>query len=304
MARQMIKQPFATVKSGREIRRILIVYKRSVYQKYVLEEGHTRLRELMRRKDITAKTLLDAHHRHQRALDAIIEELSHHGVSYDVETRHRLKNLDAYDMVFSVGGDGTFLRTSHLIGKQLIMGINSAMQYSVGALCSVTHQQFRKKLEDILAGRYNIKHLHRMRILLNGRTLPILATNDVLYTNHSPAATSRYFINLGRVREEHKSSGVWVATPVGSTAAVSAAGGVAQKLNDARLQFRTREPYQGIYSPYKLIHGFVPRGRKLVILSKMVNSMIFIDGPNDAFRIGYGDRLEFTIAGEDLHVVE
>lgn len=288
----------------RPIRRILLVYKRSVYQKYVLDEDNAHIRNLMRSKDVTARTLKDAHRQHHRALDSVIDELSRHRVPYDVETRHRLQNLDAYDMVFSVGGDGTLLRTSHFIRNQRIMGINSSTRYSVGALCSVTHDKFRTKLEDIMAGRYRIKRVYRMRVAINGRRIPILATNDVLYTNISPAATSRYLIQYGRVREEHKSSGIWISTPIGSTAAIHAAGGVAQKLSERRLQFKTREPYQGIYSPYKLIHGYVPARRKLVVLSKMVNAMVFVDGPNDAYRISYGDRVEFTLAGEDLHVIE
>lgn len=290
---------------NKSIKRILIVYKRSVYQKYVLEEGHSRLKDLLRRQHVTARTLVDAHERNQRALDFVITELGKHGVPYDVETRHRLKNLEAYDMIFSVGGDGTFLRTSHLVKKQLIMGINSTREYSVGALCSVTHDKFRSKLEDIMAGNYRIMRIPRMQIKINGKLLPIFATNDVLYTNHSPAATSRYIIIRGKRMEEHKSSGIWIATALGSTAAIHAAGGTKQKRTERKLQFRTREPYQGIYSPYKLVGGFISAKQKLTIHSKMVHAMLFVDGPNDAYRLHFGDTVEFSPAAinRDLAVI-
>jgi NAD+ kinase len=285
------------------IQRILIVYKRSVYQKYIMEQENQKMSELLRRRDVTTKTLIDAHKRHNHTLEMVVNTLSRRGVNYDTETRHKLKNLDDYDMIFSVGGDGTFLRTSHYVKNQLLMGINSSTKYSVGALCSVTHHDFEKKLDDILAGRFRVKKISRMRVLLNDQMLPIFATNDVLFTNSSPAATSRYFIQLGRVREEHKSSGVWIATPVGSTAALHAAGGTTQRHDDRRLQFMTREPFQGIYSPYQLTHGFVQQGQRLTIRSKMVESMVYIDGPMDFFTLHYGDRIGFELASRSLHVI-
>lgn len=292
----MSSNPFA-------IQRILIVYKRSVYQKYVMEQENHKMTDLLRRRDITTKTLLDAHKRHNRTLEMVVNSLSRRGVNYDTETRHKLKNLDDYDVVFSVGGDGTFLRTSHYIKDQLIMGINSSTKYSVGALCSVTQRDFENKLDDILAGRFRVKRFSRMKILVGDRALPILATNDVLFTNASQAATSRYFIQLGRMREEHKSSGVWIATPAGSTAALHAAGGTTQRQGDRRLQFMTREPFQGIYSPYRLTHGFVKEGQRLTILSKMVESMVYIDGPMDFFTLHYGDKIAFELARRPLNVI-
>ena len=54
-------------------------------------------------------------------------------------------------------------------------------------------------------------------------TAPIL--NDILFANLYPAAVTRYKIKYNGRQEVHKSSGVWISTATGSTAAISAAGG-------------------------------------------------------------------------------
>jgi NAD+ kinase len=287
----------------KDIKKICVVYKRSVYQKYVLDEGHQRMQDLIHQKHVSAKTLIHSHDRHTSALESILKTLGKSGISYDVETRHNLQKITGYDLILTVGGDGTFLSTAHQIKNQLIMGINSAPTVSVGALCTIKFDQFEKKLHEILTGKYKVKELSRIRIDLNGSPLPFEAVNDILFTNISPAATSRYIIKLGRQSEEHKSSGVWVSTAVGSTAAISAAGGKPMKKTDKRLQFRSREPYQGIYNKYDLTYGFIKPNQSLTIIDKMVESRIYIDGPRDLFNLHYGDELKFSLSKNTLKVI-
>jgi NAD+ kinase len=287
-----------------KIKRIFVVYKRSVYQKYVLDEGHEKMQELIEKKHISAATLIAAHEKHMAALNSILKVLDACGIPYDTETRNHLRQIKGYDLILTVGGDGTFLYSAHVASNQLIMGINSAPSVSVGALCSVKHTQFPQKLDEILRGRYRVKELPKIRISLNGHKIATEAINDVLYTNVSPAATSRYLIRYQRIREEHKSSGVWVATSTGSTAAINAAGGQKMKPLEKRLQYLVREPYQGIYNTYKLTGGFIPKDKKLTIVNKMAESKLFIDGPRDFVNLHYGDELEFMLSPKTLKVIE
>ena len=79
----------------------------------------------------------------------------------------------------------------------------------------------------------------RLAIDLEGRRLQP-ALNDVLVAHVQPAATSRYRLTLGRRSEEHRSSGLWVATAAGSTAGIRSAGGRPMPLTSRRIQFRAR----------------------------------------------------------------
>lgn len=142
-----------------------------------------------------------------------------------------------------------------------------------------------------------------MQIKINNKSLPIEPINDILYTNTSPAATSRYFISLGRIKEEHKSSGIWIATPVGSTAAVNAAGGLKQHLLDSRLQYLTREPYQGTFNPYRLTRGFIKSNEELRLTSKMTKSRIYLDGPTKYFTLNFGDQVNISVSKNFLNLV-
>lgn len=286
-----------------KIKRIFVVYKRSVYQKYVLDEGHEKMQQLISQKHESATTLLSAHEKHMASLNQVLKTLDACGVPYDTETRNNLHQIDGYDLILTVGGDGTFLYSAHLADDQLIMGINSAPSVSVGALCSIKHHQFEAKLKEILNGTYRIKALPKIRIQLNGHNLRTEAVNDVLYTNVSPAATSRYLIKVGRTQEEHKSSGIWIATSTGSTAAIHAAGGKKMKPGDELLQYLVREPYQGIYNSYELTRGFLKKPAKLGIINKMVESRLYIDGPRDAINLHYGDELKFSLSPKKLKVI-
>ncbi|MCP5464357.1 MAG: NAD(+)/NADH kinase [Deltaproteobacteria bacterium] len=285
------------------IQKVYVIYKRSVYDKYVLEQKDKRLLALLKAKHPTTKNLIKNHDNHLRSLDHVEKILKKLGLKFTTVQRANIKNIQRYDLVVTIGGDGTFLRTSHHIKDQLLLGMNSSPQFSVGNFCTVVKENFEQKMIRLLSGDCDIRLLHRMRIAINGGTLPIEPINDLLYTSISPAATSRYMIKFNRKAEEHKSSGIWVSTAVGSTAAIKAAGGLKQTMGDDRLQFLTREPYQGIFNPYQLIQGFVNPKQKLTLVSKMLDSKLYLDGPTVCYSLEYGDKLEVSLSKNRLKMV-
>lgn len=287
-----------------KIKNVCLVHKRSLYQKYILEEERQDLKELHAQKHITTKTLKHAHQEHNKAIDLVKKTLENHKINYHVEQRHLVENISGFDLVITIGGDGTFLRTSHFIKNQFIIGVNSSPKHSVGALCSINAKMFPKKIQEILAGDFNVRELPRMKITINGNAVQSEAINDVLFTNHSPAATSRYFLRVGRKMEEHKSSGIWVSTMTGSTAAIQAAGGMKMATRfDKHLQYLVREPYQGQYNPYRFTRGFIEPGKNLKIINKMLQSTLFVDGPTTFYELNYGDELAFSLSKKRLNVI-
>ena len=285
------------------IRRVYLVYKRSVYQKFVLDEKDPGAKRFLRDKNNlihSMKKIHAAHYKFIREIEAYVHKL---GVEYKTGFRHDENDFKDFDLIITVGGDGTFLRTAHHLQDQLIMGVNSLTRVSVGALCSITHKNYKARLKKIFSGEYKTRALPLIKIRINGKPVRFEALNDVLVTNYSPAATSRYILQIDGIREEHKSSGVWIATATGSTAAINAAGGLKMNREDLRLQFMTREPYQGIYNPYRLTRGFIKKGKSLKIINKMFNARLFIDGPTTSYKLNIGDKITFELSKRALKVV-
>lgn len=269
---------------------ILVVYKPSTYQSYNLDRNASRVKALRLKGDVYVKRLLWAHEQHRDTLELVKKTLREKGLSFALRQRKWVGHLTGYDLVVTVGGDGTFLRTSHAVTNQLMLGINSAPSISRGALCSITGHEFPEKLEEILAGHYKVKKLTRLQIAVNDKLVPIPALNDVLFANRCPAGTSRYSIRIGTREEHHTSSGVWVATASGSTAAIKAAGGKILQETSPKIQYFVREPYGGRHH-YRLVQGMLGSKQTIEFASQMVTASLYIDGTQKIIPVGFGDRV-------------
>lgn len=187
-----------------------------------------------------------------------------------------------------------------------MLGVNSAPGDSVGHFCSVTRADFAARLDAILTLRWKPIALTRLAVLLDERPLPELALNDVLITHAHPAATTRYLIKLGQREEEHRSSGIWVATAAGSTAGIHSAGGRVMPLRSARLQYLVRELYREVHGgrmrDYKLVRGFFGPDEALTVASKMPDGWLYIDGARSAYRFPFGARATLRAAETKLKI--
>src|SRR5262249_6739284 len=113
---------------------------------------------------------------------------------------------------------------AHYVGDGMVIGVNSAPGDSVGHFCSANRENFAERLDAILDLKWRPVELARLQVTLDGKPLQELALNDVLVAHYSPAATTRYLIEVGDHFEEHRSSGVWISTAAGSTAGIGSAG--------------------------------------------------------------------------------
>lgn len=203
-------------------------------------------------------------------------------------------------LVISVGGDGTLLATSHWVtGDTLLLGVNSAPRSSVGYLTFVRRATLAHVLGRIATGALQPQAVARIESEVEGERLP-LALNDILIAHEQPAATSRYRLQLGRRAEEHRSSGLWVASAAGSTAGIRSAGGQPMPLDVRRLQFRARELYRARGPAAVLESGFVEDKRQLVVESAMEAGWLYVDGARMAVRFPFGARATFRTADRPL----
>jgi NAD+ kinase len=281
--------------------RVLVVYKKSTYQRYV-GRAQERLEELIAHGDISVEGLLQEHEIHQKTLQRAKRALRELGARAVLRYRPEpMPEEGSWDLIVTLGGDGTLLWASHLADSSTPMiAINSAPDTSVGYFCAGDGHNVDEVLAAALAGALRSSKLSRMRVEVGDRLISTRVLNDALYCHESPAATSRYIIGHDGQRERQMSSGVWVGPAAGSTAAIRSAGGKVLPIGSQKLQFVVREPYRGIQNKYELIKGVVAPGHDLQITSRMTKGRIFLDGTQKVHAVGIGDRIRLTLSDEPL----
>ncbi|MDZ4171691.1 MAG: NAD(+) kinase [Methanobacteriaceae archaeon] len=133
-----------------------------------------------------------------------------------------LPDMEA-DMIITIGGDGTILRTQSLVNKKKIpiLGINLG---TVGFLTEVDPENTFNALEEVLDGNYFIEERTLLRVH-HGHELPS-ALNEVVMMTKKPAKMLHIEISVDdEIVEELRADGLIVATPSGSTAYSMSAGG-------------------------------------------------------------------------------
>ena len=289
--------------------RIAVISKRTSYGTFVEEGGEPRVAELLRSGDPTVSRMRRSHEDHletQRELRAAIRDL---GAKADFYAGSRARIPGSYDLVVTVGGDGTVLGASHQLGpKSPLLGVNSAPESSVGFFCAAQKGNVRATLAAAMAGELRGVTLSRMRVEINGKLLHNRVLNEALFCHTSPAATSRYILRMVRRRgtreEEQKSSGLWIGPAAGSTAAQRSAGGKVLPLKATKLQFVVREPYHGAGDgTCKLVHGLVGEDDRLELWSKMRTAKLFLDGHHDEHDVHIGDRLTMRRSDETVTIL-
>jgi NAD+ kinase len=258
------------------------------------------------RGDVTARRLIDAHKEHQRTADHVRQSIASRGIDFVEMIPHKFKasekrKLAAADFIVTVGGDGTVLGSSHYVRRGAMLGVNSAPKDSIGHFCMARRNDFDRKLDDILDENIRPQNLARLAVFLDEKQLPELALNDVLIAHKCPAATTRYIIEIGGVREEHRSSGVWISTAAGSTAGILSAGGKAMPRRSRRIQYLIRELYREPERDYKLTRGLLDAG-DILIASKMPQAELYIDGSRTMYLFNFGMRARIKPAESDLKI--
>jgi NAD+ kinase len=250
-----------------------------------------------------------SHEDHLETQREVLAALAELGAKVDFYEGSRSRIEGSYDLVVTVGGDGTVLGASHQLGPDVpLLGVNSAPASSVGFFCAARKGSVLGPLTAALAGKMRGVILSRMRVELNEGVVHNRVLNEALLCHASPAATSRYILRVvgsgAPQEEEQKSSGIWIGPAAGSTAAQRSAGGRILPLSSKKLQYVVREPYQGENDgAQRLFVGLVDEGERLEIWSKMRTAKLFLDGHHDEREVGIGDRLAFRRSDETLTIL-
>jgi len=144
------------------------------------------------------------------------------------EGHKKEKILKKADLIITLGGDGTLLKTARRISlkKVMVLGVNLG---NLGFLTETTPDKLTETLDKIFEGKYAIdkRSLLRVTIYRGGQKIEtFLALNDAVINQGAFARLIKIDLEAdGRKVVNFMADGMIIATPTGSTAHALSAGG-------------------------------------------------------------------------------
>lgn len=287
-----------------QISRLLVVYKKSYYELYGYTDPDHNPERLEPRQRPMLEVMQLSHEENQRTLNAVCHALDALRVPYDCLYRGELAPISTtYDLILSVGGDGTLLEVSRYTRDIPVLGVNSDPSRSTAFFCAANRTTIDTTLKNLFAGQVQQVPLARLQVAHNDTPLPYYALNDLLVAHPNPAAMATYTVRFNGVGEDQKSSGIWISTAAGSTAAIRSAGGRLMPLLSQKFQYLVREPYDKDGRQYQHLNGLIGLGTSFDIMSRMKRGCLFMDGPHLHYSLELGDVLSISLAPVPLRLV-
>lgn len=205
------------------------------------------------------------------------------------------------DAVFSIGGDGTFLRTAMKIGDKCIpmLGINAGR---LGFLADTTEQKACDAIRLIHEGRYEIKKRSLLEIRMNGlpEGFSPFALNDIAILKHDVSSMISIHTNVdGTPLTTYMADGLVIATPTGSTAYSLSVGGPIIAPGTDVIELNPVAPHSLTMRPLILQSS---RTITLNVESRSHSFLVSIDGRS--FSCPDGTEIEILRAPHQIHVIK
>jgi NAD+ kinase len=193
------------------------------------------------------------------------------------------------DVVVTIGGDGTILRTVKEIEKP-IFAINSG---GMGFLSEVESKYAMNGLQQVIDGNYTIEQRSKLRVDLDGQRLPD-ATNEATVQTALIAKIMYFQLFVeNELIETMGADGIIIATPTGSTSyALSVGGPIMDPMVDAMIAAPIA-PFRLSARPW-----IVPLNKMLrvKVLAKSKETKLVIDGNHMEI---VTPKSEITITGSE-----
>lgn len=289
-----------------KVRRAMLIVKETPFDRLqrTKKKSDKAMRQLLEQRHGSMVAFERAHHEHLGSLKRVREELIGRDITFEEQLNTPSKQITGVDLVISVGGDGTLLQASHGVRQKTpVLGVNSAPAYSVGFLTCCRAPTFARSLDDLIEDRVEPHVVQRLRVHIGRRALREPVLNDVLFCHDNPAVTTRYRLITPDGEEVQRSSGAWIATPAGSTAALRSAGGEAMPLEAKKFAYIIREPYAPPGSSVRLQGGELGESQKLAFESRVDTASVYLDGSHRRYTVPFGTVVTFSLHKQPLLLV-
>jgi len=142
----------------------------------------------------------------------------------DIKTNTTAEELQACDLIITIGGDGSLLHFLHLIGipNIPIVGINFG---SLGFLADISVQNIFEGLEAICQGSYKASERIVLEGVLQEKTIGFAVNEVVIHRGCHPHIVDLALHIDGTFVNTFSADGLIIATPSGSTAYSLSSGG-------------------------------------------------------------------------------
>src|SRR5262245_11564603 len=110
----------------KKLKKVLVVYKKSAFDVYARERNDRQFLKLLKRNDDITHRFVHSDQKHNESFSTVKKVLKSKGIKADFSYRSDRFNERGYDLILTVGGDGTFLDASHHVFKTPILGLNSS----------------------------------------------------------------------------------------------------------------------------------------------------------------------------------
>lgn len=137
-----------------------------------------------------------------------------------------VEDIKISDIVFSIGGDGTFLKTARISGGKPIIGINTG---TLGYLTEINPKDMERALNAILDSNYHVENRMMLEgeiIRDNGKTVRIPESLNEIAISKNAFGVVRFEVTVNdKLINSYTADGMLVCTPTGSTAYNLSCGG-------------------------------------------------------------------------------
>jgi len=266
---------------------------------------------------IITKRGIHEHSDHIRCLKRLVKFLkeSRKEIIFDTNSALCFKNQDGHrkttilkkaDLVLTLGGDGTLLKTARRLGRKLvyILGVNFG---NLGFLTETDPSRVIETLTDIFAGKYQLDRRSLLRVTVyrgKQKLETYLALNDAVINQGVFARLIELDLEVdGRKVVRFKADGMIIATPTGSTAHSLSAGG---PIVHPTVEGFTISPI--CPSSLAMRPIVIPDKKQLTVSIETERRQehhfigLTIDG-QDTLPLKYGDRVKFRRSSRSLYLI-
>ena len=225
--------------------------------------------------------------------------LKQYNIKFSLVARSYVKQalLSNIQLVITLGGDGTFLRTAHLLKHTPLLAVSLDRTKSESFFSQASLYRFNEVIQQLLKGAYTIKKLPRLQAKLNNKIIEPFAINEFFIGNAQPYLTSYYTLQYAQKKEQQKSSGVLIYTSIGS---YGWAGTKKTNFFSSKFHYKVREPYTGrIYKPL-LKQGTLNAKQSLTLISNSDNNILVADSCKKVYAFKKSSTVRISVSSIPL----
>ncbi len=224
----------------------------------------------------------------KRVANKVVEALEGEDIVFEERTAEALGregvplNKLKADVLITVGGDGTILRTLQTTSLP-ILGVNAGV---LGFLTEVQPGEIEASMAQLIKGDYKIDKRLKLKVVVDGKRMKDTTNEAVVHTAH--VAKMRHFVVSvdNKPATQMRADGIIVATPTGSTCYAMSVG---SSIIDPRVEALVIAPI----APFRL------SARPLVVPAKSSIS-VTIHEPKECVMVADGQEEVFLTGNEEI----